>query len=83
MVPHLSPAAVANAAPETVLRRLLGRMSIFTLVMTVPQVPPIWVGHLAAGVSLWSWSAYLLSALLCLWFGVQKSLWSKILATTR
>ena len=61
-IPHL----------ETTLRRLLGGMSVFTMLMTVPQVVTIWVGHVAAGVSVWSWSAYLLSALLWFWFGVTK-----------
>jgi uncharacterized protein with PQ loop repeat len=54
------------------LRRVLGGMSIFTLVMTVPQVLTIWVGHQAGGVSIISWSAYLLSAVLWFWYGVQK-----------
>jgi uncharacterized protein with PQ loop repeat len=58
--------------PNTLLRRLLGGMSLFTLLMTIPQVLTIWVGHRAAGVSLLSWSAYLISALMWLWFGIQK-----------
>ena len=57
---------------ETNLRRLLGGMSIFTMLMTLPQVLTIWLGHMAAGVSILSWSAYLLSALLWLWFGIKK-----------
>jgi uncharacterized protein with PQ loop repeat len=57
---------------DTVLRRVLGGMSVFTLLMTVPQVLTIWVGHQAAGVSVVSWSAYLLSAILWFWYGVQK-----------
>jgi uncharacterized protein with PQ loop repeat len=42
------------------------------MLMTVPQVWTIWVGGSAAGVSLLSWLAYLLSA--CLWFvyGLKK-----------
>jgi uncharacterized protein with PQ loop repeat len=47
-------------------------MSIFTLVMTIPQILTIWVGQQAAGVSVWSWSAYLLAAVLWFWFGIQK-----------
>lgn len=57
---------------EIVLRRLLGGMSVFTMFMTVPQVLTIWVGHQAAGVSVLSWSAYLVSAVFWFWFGVQK-----------
>ena len=52
--------------------RLLGSMSVFTLLMTIPQVLTIWLGHEAAGVSVASWSAYLLSALLWFWYGIQK-----------
>jgi uncharacterized protein with PQ loop repeat len=47
-------------------------MSIFTLVMTVPQILTIWVSQQAAGVSVLSWSAYLLSAVLWFWFGIQQ-----------
>jgi len=57
---------------EAVLRRVLGGMSVFTMLMTVPQVLTIWVGHQAAGVSVVSWSAYLLSAVLWFWYGIQK-----------
>ena len=72
MAPDPTPAPAANARSESVLRRLLGGMSIFTLLMTVPQVLTIWIGQQAAGVSLLSWSAYLLSALLWFWFGIKK-----------
>lgn len=54
------------------LRRVLGSLSLFTMAMTVPQVWTIWVGHQAAGVSVASWSAYLLSAILWFWYGLQK-----------
>jgi uncharacterized protein with PQ loop repeat len=60
------------ADSKTVMSRLLGGMSIFTMLMTVPQVLTIWVGHHAAGVSIVSWSAYLLSAILWFWYGLQK-----------
>jgi uncharacterized protein with PQ loop repeat len=66
-----TPAAHA-AGSDTVLRRLLGGMSVFTLLMTIPQVLTIWVGQQAAGVSILSWSAYLLSAVLWFWFGIRK-----------
>jgi len=68
--PH-TPGAIHSGA-DTLLRRLLGGMSIFTLLMTVPQVLTIWIGQQAAGVSVLSWSAYLLSAVLWFWFGIQK-----------
>jgi hypothetical protein len=47
---------------EKAMKRLLGALSVFTLVMTVPQILAIWVGRQAAGVSLLSWSAYWISA---------------------
>jgi uncharacterized protein with PQ loop repeat len=40
--------------------------------MTIPQVLTIWLSHQAAGVSLVSWSTYLVSAVIWLWFGIQK-----------
>jgi uncharacterized protein with PQ loop repeat len=42
------------------------------MLMTIPQVLAIWVGHQAAGVSILSWGAYLASAIFWLWFGIQK-----------
>lgn len=72
MAPDPTTLAGAGARSETMLRRVLGGMSLFTLLMTVPQVLTIWVGREAAGVSVLSWSAYLLSAILWFWYGVQK-----------
>jgi uncharacterized protein with PQ loop repeat len=66
------PATPAVPAPATLMSRVLGGMSAFTLLMTVPQVLTIWVGHHAAGVSVISWSAYLLSAVLWFWYGFRK-----------
>lgn len=68
------PVAVVKdaARPEALLSRVLGGMSVFTMLMTVPQVLTIWVGQQAAGVSVWSWSAYLLSAILWFWYGLQR-----------
>ena len=42
------------------------------MLMTIPQVLTIWVGHQAAGVSLLSWCAYLVSAVLWFWYGIQR-----------
>jgi len=72
MTPGSTPPVNEGARPDTLLRRLLGAMSVFTMLMTIPQVLTIWVSHQAAGVSILSWSAYLLSAILWFWFGVQK-----------
>ena len=58
--------------PDSRLRRVLAGMSVFTLLMTIPQVLTIWLGHRAAGVSLLSWSAYFASAVLWFWYGIQR-----------
>jgi uncharacterized protein with PQ loop repeat len=54
------------------MKQLLAGLSIFTLVMTVPQILAIWLSRQAAGVSVLSWSAYWLSALVWFFYGVQK-----------
>ena len=69
---QLDPMAASIDRRDVVLRRLLGGMSIFTMVMTIPQIVTIWVGQQAAGVSLLSWGAYLVSALLWCGFGIRK-----------
>ncbi|MDB5900832.1 MAG: hypothetical protein JWP41_4434 [Ramlibacter sp.] len=48
------------------VEKALPYLSAMTMVMTVPQIWTIWVLHDAAGVSLLSWSAYLVGA--CFWF---------------
>jgi uncharacterized protein with PQ loop repeat len=72
MAPDPTTPVSDAAQSQTVMSRLLGAMSVFTMLMTVPQVLTIWVGHQAAGVSVVSWSAYLLSAVLWFWYGLQK-----------
>jgi uncharacterized protein with PQ loop repeat len=72
MAPDPTTEAAYASRSDTMLRRLLGGMSIFTMLMTIPQVLTIWIGHQAAGVSILSWSAYLASAVLWLWFGIRK-----------
>jgi uncharacterized protein with PQ loop repeat len=72
MFPNPIAPTVHISHSDTLLRRLLGGMSFFTMLMTIPQVLTIWFGHQAAGVSLLSWSAYLVSAVLWFWFGIQK-----------
>lgn len=69
----MDPNTPADRTPApTGLRRLLGFMSGFTMLMTVPQVTTIWIGRQAAGVSVLSWSAYLVSAVLWFWYGLQQ-----------
>jgi uncharacterized protein with PQ loop repeat len=72
MPPNATTPAAPMSLSDRVMSRVLGSMSIFTMLMTIPQVLTIWVGHQAAGVSLVSWSAYLVSALLWFWYGIQK-----------
>jgi uncharacterized protein with PQ loop repeat len=56
---------------DAMFRRFLGGMSVFTMLMTIPQVLAIWVGHQAAGVSIVSWSGYLVSAVVWFLHGVR------------
>ena len=72
MAPDPMTPAADTSRSDTALRRLLGGMSAFTMLMTIPQVLTIWVGHRAAGVSVLSWSAYLASAVLWFWYGILK-----------
>lgn len=72
MNPNPAPAAICTYGSDAGLRRLLGGMSVFTMLMTIPQVLTLWIGQQAAGVSILSWSAYLVSAILWFWFGMQK-----------
>lgn len=72
MAPDPATPAADPAQDQTLMSRLLGAMSVFTLLMTVPQVLTIWVGHQAAGVSVLSWGAYLFSAVLWFWYGLKK-----------
>jgi uncharacterized protein with PQ loop repeat len=72
MAPDPKPLSEAASRSDSMLNRLLGVMSLFTMAMTIPQVWTIWVDHRSAGVSPWSWSAYLLSALLWFWHGLRQ-----------
>lgn len=76
--PHgFHPAEKASSTPAP-LRRVLAVMSIVTMLLTVPQVLTIWLGHQAAGVSVISWSAYLASAALWFWHGLlqrDRNIW--------
>ena len=49
MAPDPSTPAGSSTEANPLLRRFLGGMSIFTLLMTVPQVLTIWVGHCKFG----------------------------------
>jgi len=45
--------------------RLLYALSFITILMTVPQVLSVWLHRTAVGVSVSTWSTYLVSA--CVW----------------
>ena len=72
MDPHQTHGATGSPKAVTFMNRLLGVMSIATMLMTIPQVMTIWLGHHAAGVSVVSWSAYLVSAMLWFWHGLKQ-----------
>ena len=72
MPPNPTTPPIHALLPAGMIKRLIGGLSIFTMLMTIPQVLTIWVNHQAAGVSLLSWSAYLLSAVVWFWYGWQK-----------
>ena len=44
MYPNPTTATIQTAHSETLLRRILGGMSIFTMLMTIPQVLTVWLG---------------------------------------
>ena len=74
MLPADGSSVTESHSPQSVsgLEKILRGLSVFTMLMTVPQVLTIWVGRDAGGVSLVSWVSYLFAA--CLWFvyGLQK-----------
>src|SRR2546422_4484380 len=72
MPPNPTPSPDPTFRSAGVIHRLLGSLSIFTMLMTIPQALTIWVNHRAAGISVVSWSAYLVSAVVWLWYGLQK-----------
>lgn len=43
----------------------------FGLIMTIPQLTKIWIGKNASGVSIISWSAYLITATFWLLYGIM------------
>jgi len=72
MPPNPTPPHLHTLPPQGFIKRLLGGLSFFTMLMTVPQVLTIWISHRAGGVSLLSWGAYLVSAVVWLWYGLGK-----------
>ena len=64
--------ASGSPPPATGLEKVLRGLSVFTMLMTVPQVMTVWIGRDAGGVSLASWLSYLLGACLWLIYGLRK-----------
>jgi uncharacterized protein with PQ loop repeat len=60
------------SARKDLLDRVLPLLSVFTMAMTVPQVWAVWVQHETAGVSLLSWGAYSVAALLWMVHGMRR-----------
>lgn len=54
------------------LERVLRVLSVFTMLMTVPQVLRVWTGPGPGGVSVISWISYLFAACLWLVYGIRK-----------
>ena len=62
-----------GAPPPTLLEKFLRFAAVGTMLMTVPQVWSIWATSGATDVSPLSWSAYLLSSIAWLAYGIRKS----------
>ena len=72
---HPDARAIETAAgqpPASSLEKVLRALSVVTMAMTLPQVYGVWFSRDSGGVSLLSWSAYLVSACLWLYYGLQK-----------
>ena len=72
ILPPPGSPAIAGSHEVSGLERILRAVSVFTMLMTVPQVLSIWVRRDAHNVSLLSWAAYLLSASLWFVYGIRK-----------
>jgi uncharacterized protein with PQ loop repeat len=72
MDPHQMQHSDPDSMQHPMMKRMLGAMSVATMLMTIPQVWVIWVDKEAAGVSLLSWTAYLVSAVLWFWHGLLR-----------
>jgi uncharacterized protein with PQ loop repeat len=72
MHPHLTPRTAPSVQHEQPLNVLIWGLSIFTMVLTIPQILTIWVDRQATGVSALSWGAYLIAAFVWFWYGVKK-----------
>ena len=72
MPPHPTTSSIRTPPPQWLINRLLVGLSIFTMVMTVLQALAIWVAHRTAGISVLTWTGYLVSAAVWLSHGLEK-----------
>ena len=66
-----TPHGSSPHGPKPAFERLINAFSFVTMAMTVPQAVSVWRSS-AAGVSMLSWSTYLVSACLWLVYGLRK-----------
>src|SRR2546423_12881010 len=62
----------ASSPPATGLEKLLRGLSVFTMLITVPQVLTIWIEHNAGGGFRISLVSYLIAAVLWLLYALQE-----------
>lgn len=76
MTTHPADLSIVGVAPQPAplsgLEKVLRSLSVVTMLMTIPQVLAVWTGPRASGVSLVSWIAYLVAAVLWFVYGLQK-----------
>ena len=70
-VPRQSATDAQPSPTFSLLDKVISLMSALTMLSTVPQALQVWVGS-ASGVSLVSWTSYLVAACLWLIHGVRK-----------
>jgi uncharacterized protein with PQ loop repeat len=75
MLPPDGQALSGLADPASVggLEKLLRSLSVITMLMTLPQVVAVWGDRNVGGVSLVSWTSYLIAACLWLVYGIRKN----------
>ena len=69
--PRQSATDPQSSPTFSLLDKVISLMSALTMLSTVPQALQVWVGS-ASGVSLVSWTSYLVAACLWLIHGVRK-----------
>lgn len=75
MLPPDGQAVRRSTDPGSVggLEKILRSLSVITMLMTLPQVLAVWSDRNVGGVSLVSWTSYLIAACLWLVYGIRKN----------